>query len=109
MPHNYELNNGCVDTLIPSQQGGSVVAKWIKVLGSGEVIVWAGEDADKAEYIVPLYLSIDYSQGNLNTMPYWCEELLQSIGAPFFALATTVHSLDLTTSAEVECYQCHHQ
>jgi hypothetical protein len=80
------------------------VAKWVKMLGSGEVITQAGEDPDEPEYVVPLYLSTDYSPGEINTMPYWCEELLQSHGAPFFALATAVRMMDLTTSAEVEHY-----
>jgi hypothetical protein len=61
MPHDYELNEGHVDTPIPSQQGGSVLPKWIKILGSGEVVARAGEDADEAEYVVPLYLPTDYS------------------------------------------------
>jgi hypothetical protein len=109
MLHNFKLNNGCIDAQIPSQQGGNVLARWIKVLGSGEVIVRAGEDPNEPEYVVPLYLSTDYSPGDINTMPYWCKELLQSNGAPFFTLAMTVHALDLTTSAEVECYHCHHK
>jgi hypothetical protein len=61
-----------------------------------------GEDADEAEYVVPLYLPTDYSRGDLDTMPYWCEELLQSTGTPFFALATMVCRLDLMALAEVE-------
>jgi hypothetical protein len=61
MPHDYELNEGCVDAPIPSQQGGSVLPKWIKILGSREVVARAGEDADEAEYVVPLYLPADYS------------------------------------------------
>jgi hypothetical protein len=109
IPHDYELNNGRIDTPIPSQRGGSVLPKWIKILGSGEVVARAGEEADEAEYVVPLYLPTDYSRGELDTMPYWCEELLQSTGGPFFALATAVRALDLTASAEVERYQRHHQ
>jgi hypothetical protein len=109
MPHDYELNEGHVDTPIPSQQGGSMLPKWIKILGSGEVVARAGEDADEAEYMVPLYLPTDYSQGDIDTMPYWCEELLQSTGTPFFALATAVRNLNLTASTEVERYQRHHQ
>ena len=109
MPHNFELNNRCVDAQIPSQQGGNVLAKWIKVLRSGEVIVRAGEDPDEPEYVVLLHLSTDYSPGDVDTMPYWCEELLQSNGAPFFALAMTVHALDLTASTEVERYHRHHE
>jgi len=85
------------------------LARWIKVLGSGEVVAWAGEDPDKPEYVVPLHLATNYSPGDVDTMPYWCEELLQSNGAPFFALATMVHALDLTTSAEVERYHRHHK
>jgi hypothetical protein len=109
MPHDYKLNCRHVDTPIPSQQGGSVLPKWIKVLGSREVIAQAEEDVDKAEYMVPLNLPTDYSHRELNTMPYWCEELLQSTGTPFFALAMVVRSLDLTASAEIKWYQCHHQ
>jgi hypothetical protein len=109
MPHDFELNNGHIDAQIPLQQAGNVLARWIKVLGSGEVIVQAGEDPDEPEYVVLLYLSTDYSLGDIDTILYWCKELLQSNGAPFFALATTVHALDLTASAEVECYHCHHE
>jgi hypothetical protein len=109
MPHDFELNNGRIDAQIPLQQGGNVLAKWIKVLGSGEVVARAGEDPNEPEYVVPLHLSTDYSPGDVDTMPYWCEELLQSNGAPFFALATTVRTLDLTASAEVEHYHCHHE
>jgi len=109
MPHDFELNNGRIDAQIPSQQGGNVLAKWIKVLRSGEVIARAGEDPDKPEYVVPLHLATDYSPGDVDTMPYWCEELLQSNGAAFFALASTVRALDLTTSTEVEHYHCHHE
>jgi hypothetical protein len=109
MPHDFELNNRHVDAQIPSQQGGNVLAKWIKVLGSGEVVTWAGEDPDEPEYVVPLHLTTDYSPGEVDTMPYWCEELLQSNGAAFFTLATMVRALDLTASAKVEHYHCHHE
>jgi len=85
------------------------LAKWIKILGSGEVIARAGEDPEEPEYMVPLHLVTNYSPGDVNTMPYWCEELLQSNGAPFFALTTMVRALDLTTSAEVEHYHRHHK
>jgi hypothetical protein len=61
MPHNYKLNNRQIDTPIPSQQGGSMLLRWIKILRSGEVVAQAGEEADKAEYMVPLYLPTDYS------------------------------------------------
>jgi hypothetical protein len=109
MPHNFELNNGRIDAQIPSQQGGNVLAKWIKVLGSGEVVARAGEDPNEPEYVVPLHLATNYSPGDVDTMPYWCEELLQSNRAAFFALATTVHALDLTASAKVERYHRHHE
>jgi hypothetical protein len=70
MPHDFELNNGRIDAQIPLQQGGNVLARWIKVLGSGEVVMRAGEDPDKPEYVVPLHLSTDYSPGDIDTMPY---------------------------------------
>jgi hypothetical protein len=109
MPHDFELNNGRIDAQIPSQQGGNVLAKWIKVLGSGEVVARVGEDPDEPEYVVPLHLMTDYSPGDVNTMPYWCEELLQSNGAAFFALAMAVRAMDLTASAEVKHYHHHHE
>ena len=109
MPHDFELNNRHVDAQILSQQGGNVLAKWIKILGSGEVVARAGEDPNEPEYVVPLHLSTDYSPGDVDTMLYWCEELLQSNGAAFFTLATTVRALDLTASAEVERYHRHHE
>jgi len=109
MPHDFELNNRHIDTQIPSQQGGNMLAKWIKVLRSGEVIARAGEDPNEPEYVVPLHLATDYSPGDVDTMPYWCEELLQSNGAAFFALATIVRVLDLTTSAKVKHYHRHHE
>jgi hypothetical protein len=83
--------------------------KWVKMLGSGEIVAQAGEDPNEPEYVVLLFLSTDYSPGEINTMPYWCEELLQSNGAPFFTLATVVHAMDLTASIEVERYHCHHE
>jgi hypothetical protein len=86
-----------------------MLAKWIKVLRSGEVIARAGEDPDKPEYVVPLHLSTDYSPGDIDSMPYWCGELLQSNGAAFFTLAMTVHAMDLTASAEVKHYHRHHK
>jgi hypothetical protein len=39
MPHDFELNNGRINTQIPSQQGGNMLVRWIKVLGSGEVVM----------------------------------------------------------------------
>jgi hypothetical protein len=39
MLHDFELNNGHIDAQIPLQQGGNMLARWIKILGSGEVIV----------------------------------------------------------------------
>ena len=81
----------------------------MKVLGSGEVVARVGEDPDEPEYVVLLHLATDYSPGDVDTMPYWCEELLQSNRAPFFALATTVRALDLTASTKVECYHHHHE
>jgi len=90
MPHKYELNNRQIDAHVPSQQGGNISARWIKVIESGEVIMWAREDPDKLEYIVSLFLTVDYSPNDIDTMPYWCEELLQLKEAAYFALAAVV-------------------
>ena len=69
----------------------------------------AGEDPDEPEYVVSLFLTVDYSPNDINTMPYWCEELLQSKGAAYFALAAVVHAMDLTAFTKVKHYQCHHE
>jgi len=76
---------------------------------SGEVLAQAGEDPNEPEYMVSLFLTADYSLNNIDTMPYWCEELLQSKGTAYFALAATVHVMDLTAFTKVECYQCYHK
>ena len=69
----------------------------------------AGEDPNKPEYVVSLFLTADYSPNDINTMPYWCKEILQSKGVAYFALAAAVHAMDLTAFTEVEHYQCHHE
>jgi len=80
------------------------LAKRIKVIKSGEVLAQAGEDPNEPEYMVSLFLTADYSLDNIDTMPYWYEELLQSKGAAYFALAAAVHVMDLTAFTEVEHY-----
>src|SRR5712671_824409 len=60
MPGNYERNGGRVDIQVSSHGGENIVARWIRVLGNGEVVARAGERADEPEYVVSLYLPSDY-------------------------------------------------
>src|SRR6266851_9124604 len=62
MPSNYERNGGRVDIQVSSHGGENIVARWIRVLGNGEVVARAGERADEPEYVVSLYLPSDYSK-----------------------------------------------
>src|SRR5713101_2465585 len=61
MPANYERNGGRVDIQVSSHGGKNIVARWIRLLGNGEVVARAGERADEPEYVVSLYLPSDYS------------------------------------------------
>ena len=78
-------------------------------MGNREVLARAGEDPDKPEYVVSLYLESNYSQHNPNPMPYWFEELLQSKGGGYHTLAAAARVLDISTFTKVECYHCHHK
>src|SRR5229473_213724 len=55
MPTNYERNGGRVDIQVSSHRGENIVARWIRLLGNGEVVARAGEQADEPEYVVSLY------------------------------------------------------
>ncbi len=61
MPPNYERNGGQVDIQVSSHGGENIIARWIRVMGNGEVVARAGESANEPEYVVSLYLPSDYS------------------------------------------------
>src|SRR6266851_3936146 len=42
MPNNYERNGGRVDIQVSSHGGENIVARWIRLLGNGEVVARAG-------------------------------------------------------------------
>ena len=72
-------------------------------MGNGEVLAQAGEEEDKPEYVVSLYLESNYSQHPMSPMPQWFLELLQGPGAPYNTLAEMVHQLpNMAAFAEVE-------
>src|SRR5216683_5583844 len=56
MPSNYQRNGGRVDIQVSSHGGENIIARWIRVMGNGEVIARAGERIDEPEYVVSLYL-----------------------------------------------------
>ncbi len=62
MPPNYERNGGRVDIQVSSHSGENVIARWIRLMGNGEVVARAGETDNEPEYMVSLYLPSDYSQ-----------------------------------------------
>ncbi len=43
MPSNYQRNGGRVDIQVSSHGGENIVARWIRLLGNGEVVARAGE------------------------------------------------------------------
>src|SRR5712671_4697310 len=56
MPAGFERNGGQVDIQVSSHGGENVLARWIRLMGNGEVVARAGERANKPEYVVSLYL-----------------------------------------------------
>src|SRR5216683_566366 len=110
MPANYERNGGRVDIQVSSHGRENVIAKWIQLMGNGEVVARAGESADEPEYVVSLYLPSDYSQQPTASLPHWFLELLQARGGGYHTLAEAARSLNHPAAfAEVERYSCHHQ
>src|SRR5216683_5787296 len=61
MPAGYEQNGGRVDIQVSSHSGENIIARWIRLMGNGEVVARAGESANEPEYVVSLYLPSDYS------------------------------------------------
>src|SRR6266853_4663980 len=106
---NYKRNGGRVDIQVSSHGGENIVARWIRVMGNGEVVTRAGERANEPEYVVSLYLPSDYSTRPTTLLPPWFVELLQANGGPYHTLAEAARGLDHPAAyAEVERYRRHH-
>src|SRR6266853_5580136 len=109
MPSNYERNGGRVDIQVSSHGGENIVARWIRVLGNGEVVARAGKRADEPEYVVSLYLPSDYSTRPTALLPPWFLEILQANGGAYHTLAEAARGLEHPAAfAEVERYCRHH-
>src|SRR6266853_1949667 len=109
MPANYQRNGGRVDVQVSSHGGENIVARWIRVLGNGEVLARAGERADEPEYVVSLYLPSDYSTRPTALLPPWFVELLQASGGAYHTLAEAARGLKHPAAfTEVERYRRHH-
>src|SRR6267154_3497361 len=109
MPNNYERNGGRVDIQVSSHGGENIVARWIRLLGNGEVVARAGERADEPEYVVSLYLPSDYSTRPTALLPPWFLALLQANGGAYHTLAEAARGLEHPAAfAEVERYRRHH-
>src|SRR6266853_1523337 len=50
----YERNGGQVDIQVSSHGGENVIVRWIRLMGNGEVVARAGEQANEPEYVVSL-------------------------------------------------------
>jgi hypothetical protein len=111
MPHQYQRNQGEVDCQIPNALGQLIVAPWFCILGSGEVVLQAGESAREPEYVASLYLDADYSPDvPAEPMPGWFYELLNGPPQQFHALGQAARRLDNPAAyAEVEQYGRHHE
>jgi len=105
----YERNGGRVDIQVSSHGGENIVARWIRLLGNGEVVTRAGERANEPEYVVSLYLPSDYSTRPTALLPPWFLELLQASGGAYHTLAEAAHGLEHPAAfTEVERYCRHH-
>src|SRR6266851_7060382 len=103
MPPDFECNGGRVDIQVSSHGGENIIAKWIQVIGNGEVVARAGEHANEPEYVDYLYLPSDYSQRPTASLPHWFIKLLQASGGAYHTLAEAARSLDHPTAfAEVK-------
>src|SRR5216683_2646330 len=49
MPASFQRNGGRVDIQVSSHGGENVIARWIRVMGNGEVVARAGERANEPE------------------------------------------------------------
>src|SRR5712671_662722 len=109
MPAGYEQNGGRVDIQVSSHSGENIIARWIRLMGNGEVVARAGESANEPEYVVSLYLPSDYSQHPTASLPHWFLELLQARGGAYHTLAEAARGLEHPAAfAEVERYSHHH-
>src|SRR5216684_304039 len=109
MPSNYERTGGRVDIQVSSHGGENIVARWIRLLGNGEVVARASERANEPEYVVSLYLPSDYSTRPTALLPPWFLELLQANGGAYHTLAEAARGLEHPAAfAEVERYHRHH-
>ena len=106
---DFKRNGGQVDIQVSSHGGENVIAKWIQVMGNGEVVARAGEHANEPEYVVSLYLPSDYSQRPTASLPHWFLELLQARGGAYHTLAEVARGLEHPAAfAKVERYSRHH-
>ncbi len=109
IPAGYERNGGRVDIQVSSHSRENVIARWIRLMGNGEVVARAGESANEPEYVVSLYLPSDYSQRPTASLPHWFLKLLQARGGAYHTLAEAARGLEHpAVFTEVEQYSCHH-
>ncbi len=109
MPAGFEHNGGQVDIQVSSHGGENIIARWIRLMGNGEIVARAGERANEPEYVVSLYLPSDYSTRPTALPPPWFLELLQANGGAYHTLAEAARGLDHPAAfAEVERYRRHH-
>src|SRR6266851_3556837 len=109
MPASFERNGGRVDIQVSSHGSENVIARWIRLMGNGEVVARAGKRADEPEYVVSLYLPSDYSTRPTALLPPWFLELLQANGGAYHTLAEAARGLEHPAAfTEVERYRRHH-
>jgi hypothetical protein len=108
-PDGYEPNDSRVSTLIPVGEGFLVPAKFVKLRDNGWVLCLPGKEHHKDLYTTELFLSPDYSLGDVaEPIPIWFNTLLNGPTPAYHTLCRTVANLD-DWNATAEIKQYHQQ
>ena len=105
-PTGFLPNKGHVTCVIPTEEGGLVVPRFIQRRGDGQVKMVAGMGRNDPVYVSEIFLAPNYSHIPTDPIGPWFLQLLTGASARFNALAEVAHELaDWEPYAEIVCYR----